>query len=84
MPPATCTANLTIMPLTQPTREPPPGAPGHADLTIRVDLGRDDLTGELLIDGRQMSTFTGWLGLLTALDRALDTLRPPGPEGSAV
>ncbi len=84
MPPATCTASVTIMPLIQPAGEPAAGGPTHADLTVRVDLGREDLAGELLIDGRQVSTFTGWLGLLTALDRALDTLRPAGPESGAV
>ncbi len=52
---------------------------------MRVDLGCEDLAGELLAEGRQVSTLTGWLGLLTALDRALDTLRPPGsPEDAAV
>jgi hypothetical protein len=60
------------------------GALTHADLTVRIDLGRPDLAGELLFDGRSMTTFTGWLGLLTALDRALDTLRPPGPENGAI
>jgi hypothetical protein len=70
------------MPPTQPTGEPA-GAPTYADITVRVDLGRRDLAGELLVDGRPTSTFTGWLGLLAALDRALDTLLPPGPESGA-
>jgi hypothetical protein len=71
------------MPPTQPTRKPAEGAPTHADLTVRVDLGRPDLAGELLVDGRPTSTFTGWLGLLTALDQALDTILPSGPESGA-
>jgi hypothetical protein len=58
--------------------------PAHADLTVRVDLGRTDLAGELLIDGRPAGTFRGWAGLLTALDQALDTLPPPSPENGAV
>ena len=82
MPPATCTANVTIMALTQPAGEPAAGTPAHADLTVRVDLDREDLGGELIINGRPAGTFTGWLGLLTALDRALDTLRPASPESA--
>ena len=83
MPIATCTASVTIMPLIQPAGESAAGAPAHADLIVRVDLGREDLAGELLIEGRQVSTFTGWLSLLGALDQALDTLRPPDPEAGA-
>ena len=74
---------VIIVPPTEPTREPAVGAPGYADLTVRVHLGRPELAGELIIDGRPASMFTGWLGLLAALDQALDTLRPPGPEDGA-
>jgi hypothetical protein len=84
MPPTTRTAKVTIMDLRQPDGKPAPGAPGHADLTVRVDLGRDDLAGELIIDGRQVSTFTGWLGLLRALDQALDALFRAGSQTGAV
>ena len=70
------------MPPAQPAGEPA-ATPAHADLIVRIDLGRPDLAGELLIDGRTVSTFTGWTSLLTALDQALDTLRPPGPESGA-
>jgi hypothetical protein len=70
------------MPPTQPTGKPA-APPARADLTVRVDLGRPDLAGELLVDGRPTSTFTSWVGLLTALDQALDTLRPPGPGSGA-
>jgi len=68
------------MPPTPPAGKPTAAAPAHADLTVRIHLGHADLAGELLIDGRSASTFTGWVGLLTALDQALDTLRPPVPE----
>lgn len=73
------TANVTIMPLTQPAGEPA-AAPAHADLIVRIDLGRRDFAGELLAAGQPVWTFTGWVGLLTALDQALDTIRPPGPD----
>jgi hypothetical protein len=68
------------MPLTPPTRKPAAAPAAHADITVRVHLGRQDLAGELLVDGRPAGTFRGWAGLLTALDRALDTLQPPGQE----
>ncbi len=72
------------MPLIHPTGKPPPGAPTHADLTVRVYLGRQDLAGELIIEGCPVSTFTGWLSLLTGLDRAIDTLRPPAQGNNVV
>lgn len=68
----------------QPAGESAAGPPAYADLIVRIDLGRRDLAGELIIDGRPPNAFTGWTGLLTALDQALDTLRPPGPESGAV
>ncbi len=84
MPLAACKANVTIMPLIEPAGEPAAGALTYADLTVRVDLGRQDLAGELIIEGHPVSTFTGWLGLLTALDQALDTLHLAGPGSGAV
>jgi hypothetical protein len=71
------------MPLTQPPEKPAEAAPAHTDLTVRVDLRRPDLAGELLIGERPAGTFSGWLGLLTALDRALDTLELPSADGGA-
>ena len=71
---------MIFVPPTEPTGESATGAPAYADLTVRVHLGHRDLTGELIIDGRPTGNFTGWLGLLAALDEAIDTLRPPGPE----
>ncbi len=56
----------------------------HADIIVRVDLGCQDLAGELLVGGRPVRAFTGWLGLLTALDEALDTLRMADSESGAV
>jgi hypothetical protein len=72
------------MSLIQPAGEPAAGAPAYADLIVRVDLSREDLGGELIIDGRPVTTFTGWLGLLTVLDKAVDTLRPTDPKTGAV
>jgi hypothetical protein len=71
------------VPPTQHTGEPEAGAAAYVDLIVRVHLGRRELAGELITDGQPASTFTGWLGLLAALDQALDTLRPPGPETGA-
>lgn len=72
------------MPPAQPAGKPASAPPAHADLTVRIRLGHPNLAGELLIDGQPAGTFRGWAGLLTALDQALDTLPPPGPEDSAV
>jgi len=71
------------MPPAQPAGELAANPPADADLIVRVHLGHHDLAGGLLADGEPTCTFTGWVGLLTALDRALDTLRPPGPENGA-
>jgi hypothetical protein len=71
------------MPPTPPAGKPAPVPPSHADLIVRIHLGHPDLAGELLIDGRPASTFTGWVGLLTALDQALDALGPPCTETGA-
>jgi hypothetical protein len=72
------------MPPTQPTGKPAAATLAHADLTVRIHFWRPNLAGELLIDGQPATTFTGWLGLLTALDQALDTLQLQGPERGAV
>jgi hypothetical protein len=68
-------------PLQHPGKEAPP-ALTYTDLIVRVDLARPELAGELIVDGQPTSTFTGWLGLLTALDDALDTLPALGPESA--
>jgi len=70
---------VTIMP-TEPAANQAAAAATHADLTVRVDLRRLDLAGQLIVGGRPATTFRGWAGLLAALDQALDTLRPDGPE----
>jgi hypothetical protein len=62
------------VPSSQHTGHPTARALAHADLIVRVELDRQDLSGELIVGGRPTTTFTGWLGLLTALDQALDTL----------
>jgi hypothetical protein len=49
----------------------------HTDVTVRVDLEDRDLAGELLVDGRLTDRFHGWVELLAALDRTLDTLQVP-------
>ena len=68
------------MPPNHPADKRAAGPLTHADLIVRVDLRCRDLAGELIIAGRPTSTFTSWLGLLTALDGALDTLDIPSAD----
>jgi hypothetical protein len=50
------------------------------EIVLRIDLAAQEVTGELLVEGRPACPFRSWVELVTALDGALDTLRAPSAK----
>lgn len=53
------------------------------EITLQINLGRRQLAGDITVAGHPAGRFDGWLGLLRALDQALQTLDQTRPINGA-
>jgi hypothetical protein len=51
----------------------------RGEITLHINLRSPQLAGEIAVAGHPAAQFDGWLGLLRALDQALQTLDQSRP-----
>ena len=53
------------------------------EITLQINVRSRELVGDIAVAGRPAGRFDGWLGLLRALDQALQTLDQTRPINHA-